>query len=234
MALFFSGFVFFRNLLAPSESGLSFRKTRIEKIDLIRLFLWEGKRQDLTPCSSTPCSSFLSRFTRLLLTRRGPGSKRQDLARFPRLLFGNGGQRRFTCQFLSVILPSLFVLLTLNTTLASASPPTHYFADPRIFYPGPFGETPDLAAQAAVNRWNSFYAGSSRMENLRTCSVYTPMPGYASYLCPYDWCTTYPTGTTCTYSPSGIEVWPRCGPSYGAPWNGTEFYCPPEPECPSP
>ena len=52
MALFFSGFVFFRNLLAPSESRLSFRKIRIEKIDLIRLFLWEGKRQDLTPCSA--------------------------------------------------------------------------------------------------------------------------------------------------------------------------------------
>lgn len=52
MALFFSGFVFFRNLLAPSESGLSFRKIRIEKIDLIRLSLWEGKRQDLNPCSA--------------------------------------------------------------------------------------------------------------------------------------------------------------------------------------
>ena len=38
MALFFSGFVFFRNLLAPSHNGISFRKIRVG----------EGKRQDLT------------------------------------------------------------------------------------------------------------------------------------------------------------------------------------------
>lgn len=49
MALFFSGFEFFRNLLAPSHNGISFRKIRVEKINLIRLLLWEGKKQDMTP-----------------------------------------------------------------------------------------------------------------------------------------------------------------------------------------
>jgi len=137
-------------------------------------------------------------------------------------------------RFLSAHHLLLFVLLTLNTTSLHASPPTHYFADPRIFYPGLIGETPDLAAQAAANHWNSFYAGSSRMENLRTCSVYTPMPGYASYMCPYDWCTTTSSGTTCTFNQYGIEVWPRCGSSSGAAWNGAEFHCPPDPECDGP
>lgn len=133
----------------------------------------------------------------------------------------------FSClRFLSAALSSLFVVPTLNAAPPGSTSPTYYYsAHSGGYNVAQTGPTPDIVAQAAVSYHNS--QGGSQVENLQTCSVYAPLPGYASYLCYGDSCQ-YPGA--CTFG-NQVEVWARCSPQSGADWDGTEFYCPPEPDC---
>ena len=118
---------------------------------------------------------------------------------------------------------------------ASATPPTHYNA----YSPGTsyvfMGHTPDDAVQAAVIYRNTEPGRISYFwENLRMCSVYIASPGDVHYRCPVEDCWTYYLTGAKVCANNIVVVRPGCGAQYGASWNGTEFYCPPEPDCDGP
>ncbi len=134
----------------------------------------------------------------------------------------------YSRQLLTAVVFSFFGVTTLCNA-ASASPPTHYVADPPNTWYLFMGDTPVAAAQAAISWWNSLES-IRKWENLGMCSV-SISPGDVHYSCPFDQCDYYPSGTIC--GQNNIVVWPVCG-NVGAAWNGTEFYCPPEPDCDGP
>lgn len=126
------------------------------------------------------------------------------------------------------ILWSFFAVLSIYAAATHASPPTLYMADPPGTSYNFYGETPDLAAQAAFDYLNSL-GGSGWLERLQKCSFYSPMAGYYSYRCPFYGCSVSNGVRTCNYNSYGIEVWPRCRTG-GAVWTGTDFDCPEDPQ----
>jgi len=135
----------------------------------------------------------------------------------------------FTCRFLFAALLSLIVVPTLNAAPPGSTPPTYYYSAQSVGYNvAQTGPTPDIVAQAAVSYYNS--QGGWQIKNLQACSVYAPLPGWASYLCYGDTCRS---PGDCTFG-NQVEVWAHCSPQRGAEWDGTEFYCPPTPECDGP
>lgn len=137
--------------------------------------------------------------------------------------------RLFTCRFLSAALLSLFVVPTLNAAPPGSTPPTYYWSE----YSGNYrvaqtGPTPDVVAQAAASYHNA--QGGTGIRNLQPCSLQGPPQ--SPYLCYGDLCRGDLTNT-CTFG-NQVAVWPRCSPGSQGGWDGTEFYCLPEPECDGP
>lgn len=136
--------------------------------------------------------------------------------------------RLFTCRFLSAALLSLIVVPTLNAAPPGSTPPTYYYSG--SYYVTQTGPTPDIVAQAAVSEFNS--RGGGQIVNLQACStIYVLQIG--GYVCYGDYCRT---PGDCTFGNQAV-VYARCGPQSGpqeaAQWDGIEFYCPPEPDCPA-
>lgn len=134
----------------------------------------------------------------------------------------------------SVVLLSFLGAITF-CNVVNASPPTHYNAYPPDTWYVFMGHTPDDAVDAAVIYRNTQPGRTSYFwENLRMCSLSVSL-GDVHYNCPVEECWNYP-------HPDGIRtcandivvVRAMCGTQYGASWNGTELYCPPEPDCDGP
>lgn len=126
-----------------------------------------------------------------------------------------------------LLIPFLvFAVPTLNAAPPGSTPPTYYWSEGTGFRVVQTGPTPDIVAQAVVSYYNS--QTSWQLENLQPCVVSAPLGGY---LCYGDSCMT---PGNCTFGVL-VQVYPRCGPQSGSQqgvqWDGTEFYCPPEPDC---
>lgn len=133
---------------------------------------------------------------------------------------------------LSRILFVIFTVLTFNTDPAGASPPTHYVSGTNGFSPYTFtGLSPEIAAQEYIAYVNSRLEMGRRLVATGSCHVFIYGSELGLYICPYRY--TYPQGQgqDTDYS---LDVYTRCGPQAQALWNGSEFYCPPTPECDAP
>lgn len=144
---------------------------------------------------------------------------------------------RSPCRFLFAHLLLLVVALTFTTATVNASPPTHYMNDGGILGYTVFDYTPDAVAQTTVSNKNAAIAASgvttARWENLKTCRLDVSVPGVVWFLCAYDICH-YPPGSPSYCDPYKLAVYPLCSNGGVAAWNGTELYCPPEPDCGGP
>lgn len=172
MASFFGGFQFSRNFFSHSGWRASFRKLRVGKISLPRIF---------------------------------------------------GG------QLLSAVFLTFLGAFTFSNA-ACASPPTHYVSGTNGFSPYNFtGLSPEIAAQEYIAYVNSRLEMGQRLVATGSCHVVVYGSELGLYICPYRY--TYPQGQYTDYS---LDVYTRCGPQAQALWNGSEFYCPPTPECDAP
>lgn len=139
-----------------------------------------------------------------------------------RRAFGNQKEEKIYLPWLFVV----FAALTLNAVPSGASPPTHYVSVFRVSEYS-YGLSPDVAAQGYVVLYNSVAEGG-RAEITGSCRV-VPVTG-GGYMCPFSkW---GPLGDF--WGNADIAVYTRCGPQAAAEWNGSEFYCPPEPDCDTP
>lgn len=158
------------------------------------------------------------------------GSQNEVKIYLPRIFVGNEFGRNISAP-LSAVLLTFFAILTLYAAPAGSTLPTHYSATQPNNTRSFADNTPVTAAQAAASWWNSFNSINKRAIQ-GSCSIYSTTTGDTYYNCPFDDCTYYPTETIC--GTNVMVVRPMCGPQHGANWDGSEFYCPPEPGCDAP